>query len=945
MRIDRAPYWYPGLDGWNAAIAVVLTAVIVVTAATGGATAPLVASTPTISQPAPGTSLGAAAPGAIVGQAPPGSAVRIYDGDKLLGETKADQAGNFRFSLPALAPGPHTLSTRVTDANGKPIASSAPIPVTVSGGPLALVSPTPAGAKPGAQAPTFTGLPQGTQWPSGMPVMLSGTAPPGSKVQVFANDKLIGETVAGQDGKWSLPLPALPPGNYFLTARAFGPDGVLLGESAPVKVSVVGPGTPTVAVQPAVTAGLPVTRTAVVTSAAGTTPKVTVMAALAATATLTGPAATAQAAAATAQAARPVITGLTDGAQLLPGTPLAGIAAPGTKIRLFDGDKQIGETTAGPDGKWSLVLPALAAGAHALTASVLGSDGRVLGTSAPLNATVGGAPGTAVSAAGTPAGVAIAGTVRPTGVVTGTSQAAQAAGATTGTPGSTQSGGATVIAGTARPAGAGAGTSQVAQAAGAAAGTPGPTRPGGTAAITGTARPTGAGAETPQAAQPAGATTGTPGPARPGGTAAARPGTVAPTAGTAAAAAAPGGAGVGLPAGEPIFLTGTADPGAKLRIFSDNAQVGEAVADSTGQWRLMLPALQTGTHELIARIFDAAGKLASSSAPLTVTIAGGATPGAAAPTTAGTPSPPATTAALPAITGPLSGASVSAASPGALEGKAEPGSTIRVYDGDKLVAEIVVGPDGTWRVMLPQMAEGPHTFVVRVVSPDGSEAVPSTPVVVVVRPALITTPATAAPRAADAAGPSVSSPAAGGAIQSSQPLLTGSAAPGGTVRIYDGQMLLDETKADSAGRWTSVPPIPLAVGKHALGVTGVGPDGVEAPAEVLEMVIAEGATGLKPLMFSASYGKAPSPFGLLEGTAPPGAIVVLYDGDVRVVKIPVDSNGLWQYALPARTRLGEHQYSIVVTSSDGTTIYRSQTVPVRIGAVPPPFLPRTGLTD
>ena len=231
-----------------------------------------------------------------------------------------------------------------------------------------------------------------------------------------------------------------------------------------------------------------------------------------------------------------------------------------------------------------------------------------------------------------------------------------------------------------------------------------------------------------------------------------------------------------------------------------------------------------------------------------------------------------------------------ATSPGALAGKAEPGSTIHIYDGDTLVAEIVVGPDGTWRVMLPQMAEGPHTFVVRVVSPDGSEANPSPPVLVIVRPALITTPVPAAPgAAASAARPSVLNPAPGGAIQSSQPLLSGSAAPGSTVRIYDGNVLIDETKADASGRWHFVPPIPLAIGKHALRVASVGPDGVEAPAEVLEIVVAEGATGLKPLMFSASYGKAPSPFGLLQGTAPPGAIVVLYDGDVRVAKIPVDA--------------------------------------------------------
>ena len=98
-------------------------------------------------------------------------------------------------------------------------------------------------------------------------------------------------------------------------------------------------------------------------------------------------------------------------------------------------------------------------------------------------------------------------------------------------------------------------------------------------------------------------------------------------------------------------------------------------------------------------------------------------------------------------------------------------------------------------------------------------------------------------------------------------------------------------------------------------MASVGPDGVEALAEVVEMVVAEGATGLKPLMFSASYGKAPSPFGLLQGTAPPGAIVVLYDGNVRVVKIPVDANGQWQYraAGPDTSRPASVQHRRYIT--------------------------------
>ena len=156
---------------------------------------------------------------------------------------------------------------------------------------------------------------------------------------------------------------ALPTGDHFLR-RAVWPEWHTSGRIGAAKVTVVGPGTPTVAVKPAAgqataAAGVAVTRTAVVTSAAGTAPKATLTASLATTATrittatLTGPAATAQACAGLRRA---------DGrAELPPGALLAGTATPGTKIHLFDGEKQIGETMAGADGKWSLALPALAA--------------------------------------------------------------------------------------------------------------------------------------------------------------------------------------------------------------------------------------------------------------------------------------------------------------------------------------------------------------------------------------------------------------------------------------------------------------------------------------------------------------------------------------------------------------------------------------------------------
>jgi hypothetical protein len=294
MRIDHPPYWYWGLDRWNVLVAVGLLVAAVLVAVSGGAPQ-LAVVTPTITQPAAGAALNYASPGAIVGRTAPGAVVRIFDGDTLLGETTADRAGYYRFSLPALASGPHTLTARVYDAKGNLIASSVPVAVTVVGGPAVQASPTPAGPKPTTEPPTFTGLASGAQLTGDKPGMLTGTAAPGSKIQVFANDKQIGEAIAGSDGKWSLALPALAPGAYTLVARMLGPDGAVVGESAPLKVTVIA-------------GGATVQATATLAPSATATTKPT----------------------ATVTVVPPTFAGLTDGGQLPAGKPgeLTGTAAP-----------------------------------------------------------------------------------------------------------------------------------------------------------------------------------------------------------------------------------------------------------------------------------------------------------------------------------------------------------------------------------------------------------------------------------------------------------------------------------------------------------------------------------------------------------------------------------------------------------------------------------------
>jgi hypothetical protein len=56
---------------------------------------------------------------------------------------------------------------------------------------------------------------------------------------------------------------------------------------------------------------------------------------------------------------------------------VVGVAAPGSKVQIMDGDKLLGEVTADSNGRWSLRLPSpLSAGAHPLRSIVLDASGK-----------------------------------------------------------------------------------------------------------------------------------------------------------------------------------------------------------------------------------------------------------------------------------------------------------------------------------------------------------------------------------------------------------------------------------------------------------------------------------------------------------------------------------------------------------------------------------------
>jgi LysM repeat protein len=175
----------------------------------------------------------------IAGRAAPGAKVAVLDGDKTLGEVTADDRGEWVI-LPAnpMPPGERQLTLEATDpATGAKTKSTD----TVA---LAVAPPTANGAAPGTVAVLLPGNSnqpaQALQTPNGRgglsldtaeyndkgQLMLSGHAPAGTTLRLYADNQPIGNAKTDDQGKWSSVSPRPGgPGKTELRIDQLGADG------------------------------------------------------------------------------------------------------------------------------------------------------------------------------------------------------------------------------------------------------------------------------------------------------------------------------------------------------------------------------------------------------------------------------------------------------------------------------------------------------------------------------------------------------------------------------------------------------------------------------------------------------------------------------------------------------------------------------------------------
>ena len=181
-------------------------------------------------------------------------------------------------------------------------------------------------------------------------------------------------------------------------------------------------------------------------------------------------------------------------------------------------------------------------------------------------------------------------------------------------------------------------------------------------------------------------------------------------------------------------VAGRAAPGAKVVLLDGGKEIASSVADARGEWVIIVqePSLTPGQHELRV-IQHIEGRAPVTSDQVVVAVVP-PPPSASAPggkeetlVMISPPTGPATLVQPPSAAGvPRSGDLVISTvdyddrGHATISGQAAPGTTVRAYVDDKIVAEGVAGADGRWRLAPANPIElGKHTLRIDRIAPDG----------------------------------------------------------------------------------------------------------------------------------------------------------------------------------------------------------------------------------
>ncbi|MGM8428278.1 Ig-like domain-containing protein [Enterobacter cloacae] len=369
-------------------------------------------------------------------------------------------------------------------------------------------------------------------------------------------------------------------------------------------------------------------------------------------------------------------------------------------------------------------------------------------------------------------------------------------------------------------------------------------------------------------------------------------------------------------------LSGKAEAGSTVKIYDQNGLLGEVTAKADGTWSFSPVAkLPEGEHRFHVTATDKAGNTSVASDDFVLTLDFTA--------------PDVSKVSITDVVDDFGSVTGSIASGGKTDDNtplikgtgAEPGNTITVYNGDKVIGTAKVQADGTWELQVTKaLPDGTYNLTVKETDSVGNTTAASPEYIIQIDAGGQPLPPTLSSVEDDVA-PHTGPLQKDATTNDNTLLLTGTAEAGVTVRIYggpNGTTLLGETKADTQGKWSFNTP-KLADGVHTFVAetindigqvspqTGGFPITVDtsAPGEVTGFIVSDNEGPQTGTLSNGDTTDDATP--TISGKAEPGSVVHIYVNGQENGTAVADANGNWTYTTGS---LADGEYTFTARAED-----------------------------
>ncbi|WP_407200781.1 Ig-like domain-containing protein [Enterobacter cloacae] len=387
-------------------------------------------------------------------------------------------------------------------------------------------------------------------------------------------------------------------------------------------------------------------------------------------------------------------------------------------------------------------------------------------------------------------------------------------------------------------------------------------------------------------------------------------------------------------------LSGKAEAGSTVKIYDQNGLLGEVTAKTDGTWSFSPVAkLPEGEHRFHVTTTDKAGNTSVASDDFVLTLDYTA--------------PDASKLAITEVYDDVNTAGVIASGEETDDNRplikgtgAEPGNTITVYNGDKVIGTAKVQADGTWSLEpTTPLPDGKYTLTAKETDGVGNVSGPSGEYIINV--ATVPPQAPTLDTVYDDVAPHADYLQKGDVTNDTTPTLSGSSGvAGGTISIYDNGRLIGTTSVGSNGSWSFTPGTALADGSHNFTATvtdGVGrtsePTGgfgividTKAPDAASDLLVTDNVGAYQGPVVSGDTTDDNTP--TLSGRAEPGSTVNIIDNGQVIGTAKVNPDGTWSYTPDQPLANGAHDLTTTVTDPSGNTGPEGSHVVITVDVVP-----------